>query len=40
MAVKLKGKLTDITTKPVEDVTSVYVKSPVIRAGDEGGTDH
>lgn len=36
MAVKLKGKLTDITTKPVEDVTSVYVKSPVIRAGDEG----
>lgn len=36
MAVKLKGKLTDITTKPVEDVTSVYVKSPVIRAGDDG----
>lgn len=36
MAVKLKGKLTDITTRPVEDVTSVYVKSPVIRAGDEG----
>lgn len=36
MAVKLKGKLTDITTRPIEDVTSVYVKSPVIRAGDEG----
>lgn len=36
MAVKLKGKLTDITTRPVEDVTSVYVKSPVIRAGDAG----
>lgn len=36
MAVKLQGKLTDITTRPIEDVTSVYVKSPVIRAGDEG----
>ena len=36
MAVKLQGKLTDITTKPVEDITSVYVKSPVIRAGDAG----
>ena len=36
MAVKLKGKLTDITTRPIEDVTSVYVKSPIIRAGDEG----
>lgn len=36
MAVKLQGKLTDITTRPVEDVTSVYVKSPIIRAGDAG----
>lgn len=36
MAVKLKGKLTDITTRPVEDITSVYVKSPIIRAGDAG----
>ena len=36
MAVKLQGKLTDITTRPVEDITSVYVKSPIIRAGDAG----
>lgn len=33
MAITLTGKLEDITTKPVEDVTRVTVKAPVARPG-------
>ena len=36
MAVMLKGKLTDITTRPVDEISSAYVKTPIVRPGDNG----